>query len=242
MAVKTPKPDSSRRRAGRPAVISRERVLSEALRIVDEEGLERLTMRRLGAELGVDPMAVYHHVPDKAALFDGLVERVFTEVELPPRTGDWEADFRASAAAVRKAFLAHGNAIALLGTRPPITEDAFALVEGASAILLDAGFGEQDTADAVDCVGRLVIGHVLTEAGLPPGREVDGGEAEHVEAQSTLPPDRYPSLAAIGRAEIEHDPDRLFEFALDGLVLTLRERLSARTVTAAGARPAPRSA
>ena len=73
MAVKSSARDSPRRR-GRPSVISRERVLTEALRIVDEQGLDRLTMRRLGGELGVDPMAVYHHVPDKAALFAERVE------------------------------------------------------------------------------------------------------------------------------------------------------------------------
>lgn len=235
MAVKSSKRDSSRRR-GRPSVISRERVLTEALRIVDEEGLDRLTMRRLGAELGVDPMAVYHHVPDKAALFDGLVERVYTEVELPARSGDWEVDFRGCAAALRHAFLAHGNAMPLLGTRPPITEDAFKLVEAASAVLLDAGLSEPDVADGVDCAGRLVIGHVLAEVGRPPDRDVGGGEVEHMEAERTLPADVFPSLAAINRAGVQHDATRLFELGLDGLVLALRERLSAEE-----ARPAPRS-
>src|ERR1700679_3845351 len=85
----------ARRQVGRPPVTSRAEVLEAALRIVDEQGLERLTMRRLGAELGVDPMTVYHHVPDKAALFDGLVELVYSEVSSPARTGDWPDDFRA---------------------------------------------------------------------------------------------------------------------------------------------------
>jgi TetR/AcrR family transcriptional regulator, tetracycline repressor protein len=236
MAVKPSARDSSRRR-GRPSVISRESVLSEALRIVDAEGLERLTMRRLGAELGVDPMAVYHHVPDKAALFDGLVERVFSEVRVPARTGNWEVDFRECCEAVRDTFRAHANAMPLIGTRPAITEPAFDLVEAVTAPLLDAGFSEQDAADGVDCAGRLVIGHVLAEVGRPPDRAVDGGEVEHEEAQRALAPERYPSLAATVRAGVEHDPARLFGLALDGLVLALRERLSAATATAADARP-----
>ena len=240
MAVKSSARDSSRRR-GRPSVISRERVLSEALRIVDDEGLDRLTMRRLGAELGVDPMAVYHHVPDKAALFDGLVERVFSEVELPARTGHWEVDFRGCTEAARDTFRAHANAMPLLGTRPPITPPAFDLVEAITALLLDAGFSEQDAADGVDCAGRLVIGHVLAEVGRPPDRAVDGGEVEHEEAERALAPERYPSLVATVQAGVEHDPTRLFELGLDGLVLALRERLSARTVSAGEARRAPRS-
>lgn len=215
----------SGRRQGRPAVISRERILSVALRIADEQGLPRLTMRRLGAELGVDPMAVYHHVADKAALFDGLIERVFSEVQLPPRTGRWDHDLRAVARAVRTTFLAHGETVALLGTRPPVTQTAFELVETITAILLDAGFTEQQAADGFDCLGRLLIGHTLAEAGRPPGGEVSGGEQEHTHAQQKLPADRYPSLAAVQRAGIRHDPERLFELALDGMVLGLQTQL-----------------
>ena len=63
--------------------------MTAALRIVDANGLEQLTMRRLGAELGVDPMTIYGYVPDKTALFDGLVELVLAEVTLPGRTGEW---------------------------------------------------------------------------------------------------------------------------------------------------------
>lgn len=215
----------SARRLGRPPVISREQILTVALRIVDQHGLQRLTMRRLGAELGVDPMAVYHHIADKAALFDGLVERVYSEIELPPRTGRWDHDLRAVARSMRTTFLAHGEANALLGTRPAITQPAFALVEKIIAILLDAGFTEEQAADALDCTGRLVIGHTLTQAGRPPGGEVSGGEDEHVRAQQKLPPDLYPSLAAIQRARVRHDPERLFELALDGLILALANQL-----------------
>ncbi len=182
-------------------------------------------MRRLGAELGVDPMAVYHHIADKAALFDGLIERVYSEVQLPPRTGRWDHDLRAVARAARSTFLAHGETVALLATRPPITPTAFELVETITAILLDAGFTEQQAADGFDCLGRLVIGHTLTEAGRPPGGEVSGGEDEHASAQQTLPADRYPSLAAVQRADVRHDAERLFELALDGMVLGLQTQL-----------------
>src|ERR1700733_15362696 len=94
------KPNPSNARAGvrsqvgRPPITSRAEVLEAARRIVDEQGLERLTMRRLGAELGVDPMTIYHHVPDKAALFDGLIERVLAEIQIPDATSDWKHDLR----------------------------------------------------------------------------------------------------------------------------------------------------
>jgi TetR/AcrR family tetracycline transcriptional repressor len=189
--------------------------------IVDEHGLEALTMRRLGGALGVDPMTIYHHVPDKAALFDGLVERVFAQITIPPPTGRWREDLRAVARSARATFLSHPDLVVLVGTRPPVTEPAFDLVEAITAIVLGAGLGEQRAADAFDCVGRIVIGHVLAEAGRPPGRGVSGGEEEHRDAQGALPPERYPSIAAVERAGVLHDSDRLFELALDGLVASV---------------------
>ena len=179
-------------------------------------------MRRLGAELDVDPMTVYGHVSDKAALFDGLIELVLAEVELPPPAGAWEEDLRAVARTARTTLLAHPHVVALLGTRPPITQPAFALAEAITSILLEAGLSEERAADGFDCLGRLIVGHALAEAGRPPGGEVDGGEQEHRQAQETLPAERYPALARVQRAAVRHDPNRLFELALDGLVLALK--------------------
>jgi TetR/AcrR family transcriptional regulator, tetracycline repressor protein len=222
------KPNSSsaragaRRQVGRPPITSRTDVLKAALRIVDEQGLERLTMRRLGAELGVDPMTVYHHVPDKAALFDGLIERVLAEIRIPEATGDWRHDLRAVVVEARTTLLRHPHAVILLGTRPPISEPAFELVEAITAILLAGGFTEEQAADGFDCAGRLLIGHALAETGRPPGGEVSGGETEHRDAQAALTDGRFPALAAVQRAGVEHDPQRLFELALDGLLRALQ--------------------
>ena len=209
------------RRRGRPPRVSREQILAAALRIVDANGLEQLTMRRLGAELGVDPMTIYGHVPDKTALFDGLVELVLAEVTLPGRTSEWAHDFRAAAHAARATLLAHPYLIPLLGTRPPVTQPAFTLWESLTSILLEGGLSEEQAADGADCLGRLLIGHALAEAGQPPGGDVGGGEDEHRQAQAALAAARYPALSRIRQANIVHDPARIFELALDGLILAL---------------------
>jgi len=216
------------RRRGRPPRVTRDQILTTALRLVDRDGLERLTMRRLGAELGVDPMAIYGHIPDKAALFDGLIEYVLADIELPVPTGQWVEDFGAVARAARTTLLNHPHVVSLLGTRPPVTEPAFALLEAITTILLDAGFSEEQSADGFDCAGRLIVGHVLAEAGRPPGGDVDGGETEHREAQQSLPAERFPALTRIRGAGVSHDPDRLFEMALNGLTLTLDAHHPAR--------------
>ena len=210
------------RRRGRPPRVSRDQILAAALRIVDANGLEQLTMRRLGAELGVDPMTIYGHVPDKTALFDGLAELVLAEVTLPGRTGEWAHDLRAVAHAARAALLAHPHLIPLLGTRPPVTPPAFRLWESTTSILLDGGLSEEQAADGTDCLGRLLIGHALAEAGRPPGGDVGGGEEEHRQAQAALPATRYPALSRVQQANVIHDPSRIFELALDGLILALQ--------------------
>jgi TetR/AcrR family tetracycline transcriptional repressor len=167
-------------------------------------------------------MTIYGHVPDKTALFDGLVELVLAEVTLPGRTGHWGHDFRAAAHAARATLLAHPHLIPLLGTRPPVTQPAFTLWESLSSILLDAGLSEEQAADGTDCLGRLLIGHALAEAGQPPGGDVGGGEEEHRQAQAALATARYPALSRVQQANIVHDPRRIFELALDGLILALQ--------------------
>src|SRR5918998_6791971 len=93
-----------RRGAGRPRAgqepLTRERILGAGLRIVDEEGIEALSMRRLAAELGVNPMSIYHHLPGKAAVVSGLVGMVFSGMRVPPSGGlPWRGRVRAHARA-----------------------------------------------------------------------------------------------------------------------------------------------
>ncbi len=123
-------------------------------------------------------------------------------------------------------MLRHGAALVLLATRPPSTPESFALLDACASILLDAGLSARDAADGVDCVGRLLIGHLVAEAGVTPGVDPDDAvDDRHAEAQAALDPERFPALATIGTASVAHDARRLFEFALEGLILALRTRL-----------------
>src|SRR5437870_5886259 len=87
--------------------LSRKRILRAALQVMDQEGLEAVTMRRLGRELGVEAMSLYNHVKDKEAILEGILEVVMAEFEFPEETGDWEADVRAGARAWRRLMIAH---------------------------------------------------------------------------------------------------------------------------------------
>src|SRR5918999_1237962 len=85
---------------GRPA-LTRDRVLRAAIALADREGVEAISMRRLGAELGVEAMSLYNHVPNKAALLDGMVETVINDIELPTQVDDWKACIREMAHSYR---------------------------------------------------------------------------------------------------------------------------------------------
>src|SRR5918911_1159397 len=97
--------------------LSRRRVLEEAVRFVDREGLEALTMRKLGAELGVEAMSLYNHVPNKGALLDGMVEILLGELEIPPEEEGWESRVREAYRAFRRLAHEHPNVFPLLVVR-----------------------------------------------------------------------------------------------------------------------------
>src|SRR5215212_5375885 len=94
--------------------LSRRRVLEEAVRFADREGLEALTMRKLGAELGVEAMSLYNHVPNKGALLDGMVEVLLGELEIWLGNRDWEGRSRGGYRAVRRVAHGHRHAFPLL--------------------------------------------------------------------------------------------------------------------------------
>jgi TetR/AcrR family tetracycline transcriptional repressor len=94
--------------------LSRERILAGALELVDQDGLEALTMRRLADALKVDPMSLYNHVESKDDLLDGLTETLWSEVRLPDRTTGWKPTLREFATSVRGLARAYPLAYPLL--------------------------------------------------------------------------------------------------------------------------------
>ena len=104
-------------RAQDRAPLSRDRVLRGAMAVADAGGIGSLTIRSLAAELGVKPMSVYHHVANKDEIIDGIVDLVFSEIELPSPDGDWRAEMRRRAISARAVLRVHPWAIPLLQSR-----------------------------------------------------------------------------------------------------------------------------
>jgi AcrR family transcriptional regulator len=200
--------------------LSRRRVLEAAVRFADREGLGSLTMRRLGAELGVEAMSLYNHVPNKGALLDGMVEVLLGEVEIPPRSKEWEERVRDGYRAFRRLAHEHPNVFPLLVERPPETLDGAWLVEEFLQTLREAGFGTEEALHAFRSLSSYTFGYAMAEIrgfALEPDGSRLGARA--------LSPEEFPNLCELGPRLENVDHDAEFEFGLDLLLSGLRDRI-----------------
>lgn len=185
------RPSARKRRQGAAAPLQRELIVSTALALVDRDGLKSLSMRRLGAELGVDPMAVYYHLPNKQALLDAIVEAVMASIDLSvdnPSSPPEERILKA-AHAYRDALLAHANALPILLAHGPVTPVAMRPVELLTGILRDAGLGPAEALAGMNVIAAAVRGAV----GMGPVHEPTHEELEAM--WRMLPASEFPRLA-----------------------------------------------
>jgi AcrR family transcriptional regulator len=209
--------------------LSRERVLQTALRLADEGGIESLSMRKLGQELGVEAMAMYYHFANKDEVLDGIVDLVFSEIELPAVGRDWRAAMRRRALSVRDALLRHRWAIGMMesGLHPgPANLRHHDAVIGS---LLSAGFDMAQAAHAYSLLDSYIYGFALTKMNLP---FRTGSEVAEV-AQEMLAPftaDEYPNLVAFiteHAMKPGYDYGDEFEYGLDIVLAGLETRVQA---------------
>ena len=155
--------------AGGDVKITRDVVLATALEIIDRDGAEGLSMRRLAAALNRDPMILYRHAPNKAALLDGVVETVLAQLTVDPADPDWAAQLRAIARDYRRLALAHPHMVPLLVTRPLATPLALRPLgtlrplEDVLTLLTRAGFSSPDALHIYRALFGFLHGHVLNE-------------------------------------------------------------------------------
>src|SRR4051794_20163003 len=185
------KTDSGGRRPARTP-LSRDRVLRGALAVADAGGLDSLTIRSLAHQLGVKPMSVYYHVANKSEILDGIVDLVFSEIELPSADGDWRAEMRRRAGSARQVLRRHPWAIALLQSRTHPGPATLRHHDAVIGSLRSAGFSVPLTAHAFALIDSYVFGFAVSEAALP----INGPETVAEVATSMMPVDAgtYPHL------------------------------------------------
>ncbi len=212
------------------AALSRDRVLGAALDLADAEGLAAVTMRRLAANLGVEAMSLYYHLPGKEGLLDGLVDVVVAEIEdkiarsARPDEG-WRSEVRRRCLSARVVMKRHPWAPGLIGSRSTIPVTVFGLYEAVLAALVEGGFSYRLAHRALHSLGSMVLGfaqEVFSPASAGGSVDIETAEADLAQLAQALP-----HLTAMVAAELhDHDDDPLgwcdsqieFEFTLDLLL------------------------
>ena len=164
-------------RASSSAPLDRDTILATAVALIDAHGLASLNMRALARELGVGTMSLYHHVPNKEALLDGVVEVLNSEIEIPdPESGTWDERAGRMARSLRAVALEHPNCVPLLVTRPFATAPALRPCEAGFEVLAEAGLGPDHAIVAFRTIVAYVLGFVMMESagffgGVGPDRD-----------------------------------------------------------------------
>lgn len=226
VSIPPPKQHRSRQAAGLRQPLNRQRVLEAALAVVDREGMDQLTIRRIGEELAVEGMSLYKHVADKDAVLDGIVELLWAELPASPDPdGDWRDALQQLAEGLRAVFRDHPRAAPLLATRNFLNAAALRCYDAYLRVLQGAGFERRAALDALCAVGGQAMGYSLVElqcAGpdTPIARETELQRLRRV--TQSLPGDAPDSLIELAM-ELSGtcDLDRCFSIGLSTVIAGL---------------------
>lgn len=198
--------------------LTHDKVVAEAFRLADAQGIDGLSMRALAGALGVTPMSLYNHVANKDALLDALVDGVVAEITRPEIGGDWQGQMRARAISMYEALIRHPWAAVPLISRITMGEASLADMNATTGCLVTAGFSYPQADWAKTAIDSHVFGYALQVVNYPVTPEgFQEAAAEHMPA---IPAETYPFLHEAARQIADHDYDGKTSFAF-GLDLIL---------------------
>jgi AcrR family transcriptional regulator len=212
------------RRTAPRAPLSRDAIVDAALRVVDREGVEGVSMRRVAEELDTGPSSLYWHVRNKDELLNLVFDRVVGEIELPPLdTSRWKEQVKESAREARRVMSRHRDIARVSLGQIPIGPNLIRFVEWQLALLRGAGIPDRAAAYAGDLFGLYLGAFAYEETlglGSPTGEELPPHEVLAMirDYFASLPPDRFPNTVALVDELMAGGPDERFEFGLDVLV------------------------
>jgi AcrR family transcriptional regulator len=222
-----PEPSWVRTRKPRPArrvPLTREAIVEAALGVVDREGLEATSMRRVAEELGTVPSALYVHVRNKHELLQLVLDRVIGEIELPAANPEnWQEQLKVLAREMRRVLIAHRDIARVTLGSIPVGPNALMVVEWVHALLREAGVPDRFVALVGDLAGLYVGASAYEESlGLasPTGEDLPPEQVLAMlrEYWESLPPAVFPHTLALLDVLFEGGPDERFEFGLDVIV------------------------
>src|SRR5919106_999640 len=198
------------RKVGRKPRVSRDQVLDAALAIADEGGLAVVTMASVGARLGVEAMSLYRHIGNKEEMLDGLIDRVFAEIEVPADARDWREALRRPAVSVHEALTRHPWAIGLMESRAQPGPATLGHHDAMVGVLFRAGFDGGRATRVYNLLDSYIYGFALQEATLPfsSAEEMAEMSGQMLAAMT----DAYPNLARVQRELVGAGFDYAREF------------------------------
>ncbi|HET6448499.1 MAG TPA: TetR/AcrR family transcriptional regulator C-terminal domain-containing protein [Conexibacter sp.] len=222
----SPRARTPPKRAGSPSRprLSRQRVLHEAARLVDEQGLDALTMRALAGRLGVEAMSLYGHVVGKGDLRDGIAEQLWAEVERSfDASGSWQDALRSLALGLRSLAVEHSNCFPLLVGASAIFTPTLRIFQAGHATLRAAGFDDERAAKTVNAVVGYAIGYGAMELSCLAAGPSGGDEAQLdavVRLTRALPASAPAELVRVAH-DAAVDVQDQFAFGLEALLAGL---------------------
>ena len=219
--------------ARRREPLTRERIVEAALHLMVAEGLDAVTMRRIGRELGVEAMSLYNHVEDKDDILEGVTERVMNEFEFPPSSGEWTGDALAMSREWRRLLGLHPSVCQLLAERhKPLDGLAtYRAMDAALGVLREAGLSDREAAQAFNALGSYILGFVMMEQGLMLGTDEEHAQ-RHEQMVEALRGAGLPNVVACIPFFADCSTDEQFDFGLDLMIRGIRARVGDRAPVA----------
>jgi AcrR family transcriptional regulator len=223
----------TRRRRERPP-LDQGQVVRAALALLDEAGLDGLTMRSLADSLGIKASSLYRHVRDKQELLVLLADEISGEIPFVEDGRPWQEQLIDLAQRVRRGLLAHRDAARLLADTMPAGPRRLHAIDTLLGLLQSAGLSARDVARAAYHLNNVVTEFVADEVRLLTTAERLGASREDLLAEArrhfrSLPPDEYPSLTRLADYLAEDDTDGLFQFGLELWIGGLERLRESRT-------------
>jgi AcrR family transcriptional regulator len=209
---------SERRRKRRP--LDQAQVVQAALALLDEVGLDELTMRRLAGQLGVKAASLYRHVHNKDELLALLGDEISGEIPASSGSGSWQEQLTEIAWNVRRGLLAHRDAARVLANSPPVGPRRLRHIEAVLRVLRMTGLRDRDAARAAYHLNNFVTEFAADEARFAAYASAPGSSRRKILAEArrqfaSLPRSEYPTLVALANHLTEDAQDELFQFGID---------------------------
>ena len=201
--------------------LNRERIIDAAVSFADENGVEELSMRKLGAELGVEAMSLYNHVQNKDDIYDGMIDQVFASVPLPAADADWREAIRETALNAMEQFTAHPWMVSLLMQRGVYGKSSLLFMDRSLGLLRNAGFSDEDTHHAWQMLASHTMGYAFQMvSGGPNDTDWEGTQRQLADLGEA-----FPNIAQLAPYLVDCEFGSEFAFGLDIMIDGLNARL-----------------